>query len=328
MNYFNDFITPSLKTQVLFKKPTFNELYEMIIDKKTFLISETVFKSSIFENLYNEIKNSDQFIKCFSTEDLKEFFPINSKIFKALCKNKDMNTYQLYFIKTDFKNFDFDKFLKNVVGNKIIDQFKKDNLLELFKSMKNNNALFTYNKNKNNFGIILINENNFSINDIQHEFIHYYEWIKGCYLKHDSKEDNLIFKDLNYFLNVFDLNEDDLDYIFNRNEYQTLLNEFLNILNVVKNKFFNGISEYDFAKIIDKDIFKHDIKFNDTIFKLNKNDSNIEYLNKIKNLKYFNDLFKNESFGPIMIIGYNCLNYKIMNMRNHVYGKFSKKELN
>ena len=44
-----------------------------------------------------------------------------------------------------------------------------------------------------------------------------------------------------------------------------------------------------------------------------------------QNLQYFKDLFENESFGPLMVVGYNCLNYKIINIKNHVYGYFNKK---
>ena len=42
-NYFNEFIAPSLRNQVLFRKPTFDEVYEMLMNKKS-LICEDVFK--------------------------------------------------------------------------------------------------------------------------------------------------------------------------------------------------------------------------------------------------------------------------------------------
>ena len=46
-NYFNEFIAPSLRNQVLFRKPTFDEVYEMLMNKKS-LICEDVFKLNIF----------------------------------------------------------------------------------------------------------------------------------------------------------------------------------------------------------------------------------------------------------------------------------------
>ena len=325
-NYFNEFIAPSLRNQVLFRKPTFDEVYEMSMNKKS-LICEDVFKLNIFEKFYDKIKNTNQIIECFDTEDLKDYFPIKSKIFKALCKNKNLNFYKLYVIKIDYENFKFENFLKNIIkSNKIQNTYQKNHLLDIFKMMKNDKALFTYNKQNKEFGIIWINENNFSLDDIKHEFIHYYEWIKNNYLKYNKKEESLKFENSDYFLKIFNVNEDIFDYIFDRNEYQTLLNEFLDILNKIKNKFFSNLSEYEFAKMIDYDLFKHDLKFKNTIINIQSNDnSNIEYLNKLKNLQYFKDLFENESFGPLMIVGYNCLNYKIINIKNHVYGYFNKK---
>ena len=95
-NYFNEFIAPSLRNQVLFRKPTFDEVYEMLMNKRS-LICEDVFKLNIFEKFYDKIKNTNQIIECFDTEDLKDYFPIKSKIFKALCKNK--NLIREYIIK-------------------------------------------------------------------------------------------------------------------------------------------------------------------------------------------------------------------------------------
>ena len=245
-NYFNEFIAPSLRNQVLFRKPTFDEVYEMLMNKKS-LICEDVFKLNIFEKFYDKIKNTNQIIECFNTEDLKDYFPIKSKIFKALCKNKNLNFYKLYVIKIDYENFKFDNFLKNIIkNNKIQNTYQKNHLLDIFKMMKNDKALFTYNKQNKEFGIIWINENNFSLDDIKHEFIHYYEWIKNNYLKYNKKEESLKFENSDYFLKIFNVNEDIFDYIFDRNEYQTLLNEFdiiVKQMNVIgENK---KIDEYD-----------------------------------------------------------------------------------
>ena len=63
-NYFNEFIAPSLRNQVLFRKPTFDEVYEMLVNKKS-LICEDVFKLNIFEKFYDKIKIYRSIFFCF-----------------------------------------------------------------------------------------------------------------------------------------------------------------------------------------------------------------------------------------------------------------------
>jgi hypothetical protein len=51
-----------------------------------------------------------------------------------------------------------------------------------------------------------------------------------------------------------------------------------------------------------------------------KNETVKQYLDKINSFKYFNEL--NSNYDLAMIVGYNCLNYKITNIRNHIFGRF------
>ncbi len=82
-NYFNTFKIFDSKNQVLYRKLTFEEVYQMIInEERGTLIKESVFKINLFKNLFNNINKKNKIVKCFNTEELKDYFPIKSKIFK------------------------------------------------------------------------------------------------------------------------------------------------------------------------------------------------------------------------------------------------------
>lgn len=310
--YFNTFRIFDSQNQILYRKPSFQEVYLSIInEEKNNIINESVFKTEIFKNLFNDLKNENKLIKCFHTEMLKDYFPIKSKIFKILSKNKNRNNYKLYIIYGDFSNFENVKNVLNEICN-----FKVENkdINLIYGDIKNSSGLFTPLNKSIEFGILWLYKNKSTINDFKHEFIHYLEWIDGIYgknIKIDLNEDEEYFENQNKFLKLFHLDEEDLEYIFDKYEYQTLLNNFLDLLEEIKQKHFLNLTGYEFAKRI--------------CFNLKKIGSNDEYLDKIKNLSYLNEyLNSNEVNYPLaMVIGYICMDYKVMNIKNHIFGKFN-----
>ena len=114
MKYFNNlriFGNPLIQ-QIMYRKPTFNEVYQSIMAKMSNnIISESVYRSETFQELYEDILTKNTQIQLFTTEDLKQYFPIKSKVFKILSKNKNQNNLKLYVIcdtyssKENVKNF-------------------------------------------------------------------------------------------------------------------------------------------------------------------------------------------------------------------------------
>lgn len=313
--YFNEenFIILGSGNQILYRKPTINEVYQMIINEEhCSLINESVFKNNIFENLLNYVNKNEKDVICFNTEKLKDYFPIKSKVFRILSKNKNRNNYKLYIVKYNFNSKEDVKHILEVVCD-----FQPSNVDVnlIYNDIKNSSAMFTPLKKSKEFGILWIYKNISSLNDFKHEFIHYLEWIDGIYGKNinfELNEDNEYFKDQDLFMKIFHLDDSDLDYIFDRYEYETLLNDFLNILVEIKKMYFQNLTEYDFAKRI--------------CYDLKKVESNKEYLNRIKNIDYFQKYFNSDNiyYSLMMIIGYFCMNYKIMNIKNHIFGNFDK----
>lgn len=307
MKYFNTF---KLKNQILFQRPSFEEVYEMIInnEKKT-IINESVFKFELFEELFNYLKTTST-ITCFTTEKLLDFFPINCKIFKILRKNKNQNLNKLYIIKEQYSSKNtIKKLLKKICKDEFI--ISNDLIDDIFNDLKDCNAYFTGLSERKDFGILWLYENKFNIVDLQHEFIHYLEWFDKEYASNFNIK-NLNLDELTNFQIMFEISNNDLDYILDKHEYQVLINEFLNELTILKNNYYNQLTNYKFARHICFNLLR------------DNHESVDAYLNKIKSFKYFNELFSSESFGFEMIVAYNCLDYKIMNIKNHIFGKFKK----
>jgi len=306
--YFNIF---KIKNQIMYEKPTFDEIYQMIIHRENKnIINESVFKLSLFEQLFNYIKNLGK-ITCFTTDRLLDFFPINSKVFKILNHNKNLNNYKLYIFKDNFSTKDD---IKNILEQTCGDEFNitEDVLNLIYEDLNSSYAMFTGLEDRKDFGIIWLYKDNFNIDDIQHEFIHYLEWMDKEYGR-KINIDGLYFDEQETFQLMFLITNNDFEYIFDKSEYQTLLNNFLNQLENLKDKYFKELSDYRFARYIVFNILR------------DKNESVKQYLNKVQSFKYFKELLLCSTFGFEMVVGYNCLNYKITNIKNHIFGRFKNK---
>ena len=307
--YFNKFmIFPENSNQILNRKPTFDEVFSSIKNNLYVnnIITESVFKSDLFKSLFNDIKTKSQLF--FTTEDLKQYFPINSKIFKILSKNKNQNKYKLYVFHNDFSNKEIVKTcLLNICADNTFDD---NDINSIFYNLKHTLGMFTVIPNNNEFAMLWVNTNQ-SLEDFSHEFIHYLEWFGGIYgrnIKIDLSEENNLFENEDEFKLLFDLRDDDIEYIFNKAEYQTLLNDFLNKLTNLKQKYYSNLTGHQFSRKICFLLLR------------DKNETVKQYLDKINSFEYFNELNSNYDFA--MIVGYNCLNYKITNIRNHIFGQF------
>jgi hypothetical protein len=312
MKYFNNIIIfTERNNQILFRKPTFNEVYQSIIsglDKN--VITESVYKTEIFQELFNNITNAGKQIQLFTTEKLKEYFPIKSKVFKILCKNRNQNNYKLYVICDTYNSKEQ---VKNVLMNVCADdKFDEEDVELIYYKLKHAFAMFSMLKNSKEFGILWLKPTN-KIYEFAHEFVHYLEFINGFYgndINVNFNDNVKLFENEDEFKSIFNLSPEDLHYIFSKEEYQTLLNDFLINLQRLKQKYFVNQTDFQFARYISYHLFRD-------------NESIIDYLNKIKNFDYFNEL--NTEYDFAMIVGYNCLNFKIMNIKNHIFGKFGNK---
>ena len=312
MKYFNNlriFGNPLIQ-QIMYRKPTFNEVYQSIMAKMSNnIISESVYRSETFQELYEDILTKNTQIQLFTTEDLKQYFPIKSKVFKILSKNKNQNNLKLYVICDTYSSKEN---VKNILTNICSDDKFDDEDVELiYYKFKHAFAMFSMLNNSKEFAMLWIKPNN-NINEFIHEFIHYLEFINGFY-GHDIslEEDSMLFEEENKFKTIFNLTDEDLQYIFNKAEYQTLLTDFLNKLEKIKQKYFNDLTDFQFAR---KNVF-HLLR--------DKKETVNDYLNKVKLFEYFDEL--NIEYDFAMIVGYNCLNFKIMNIKTHIFGKFGNK---
>ena len=311
-NYFNNILAPSW---TLDKKPSFKDVYDSFINKQNknnTIINESVFKQTLFENLYNHIKQHNQLITIFSTEQLKDFFQPNSKVFKILRKNNNTNNYKLCVVYGDFSTKEKVYDILTEVCNDSI-KFDKFDAINIFYSLKHAKGMFTpFNQNKQ-LSMLWVKQDS-TIEYFQHEFIHYLEWIGKCYgqnIQISKLDENLWFEGQESFKQLFELQTDDFNYIFNKHEYQTLLNDFLNKLQQLKIDYFNDLDGNHFARMI--------------CYKLLRDSSKTveQYLQQIKSFEYFDQLKPFTSYSFPMIVGYNCLNYKIPNIKNHIYGLFN-----
>ena len=307
--YFNKFMIFSENSnQILNRKPTFDEVLRSIKNNlyNNDIITESVFKSELFKSLFNDIKTKSQLF--FTTEDLKQYFPINSKIFKILSKNKNQNKYKLYVFHNDFSNKEIVKTcLLNICADNTFDD---NDINSVFYGLNNAFGMFTVIPNNNEFAMLWVKTDQ-SLEDFSHEFIHYLEWIGGIYgrnIKIDLSEENSLFENEDEFKLLFDLRDDDIEYIFNKAEYQTLLNDFLNILTNLKQKYYSNLTGHQFSRQICFLLLR------------DKHETVKQYLDKINSFEYFNEL--NSNYDLAMIVGYNCLNYKITNIKNHIFGRF------
>jgi len=313
--YFNTFKIYGSKNQILNRKPSFDEVYQMILNRETNnIINESVFKIDIFKQLFDYINNISNIIKCFNTEQLKEYFPINSKVFKILSKNKNRNNYKLYIVNDKFDTIDD---VKNVLTTICSFKPSDEDIQSIYEDITNSTGMFTPLINNKEFSILWLYKDVSTLKDFKHEFIHFLEWINGIYgknIKIDIAENIDLFEDQTLFEQIFNLNEEDIQYIFDKNEYQTLLNDFIQQLQSIKYIYFHNNSDFEFARKIIYNLFK------------NNRETNKQYLERIQQYKYFLKLNPKKSYSFAMIIGYNYLNYKIMNIKNHIYGMFKNKK--
>ena len=131
-------------------------------------------------------------------------------------------------------------------------EFDENDINSVFYGLKHAFGMFTVIPNNNEFAMLWV-KNNQSLEDFSHEFIHYLEWVGGIYgrnIKIDLSEENRLFENEDEFKSLFDLRDDDIEYIFNKAEYQTLLNDFLNKLTNLKQKYYSNLTGHQFARKI------------------------------------------------------------------------------
>lgn len=291
------------------------DLNDIIIESS--IIYETVYDDILFKDLYNDMNK----IYEKSPHELAQYFPIKSEFYKKLNKINDSYKH-LYFYKCDFESSNFYKILKELSDGQIDDDIliEKANDIQN-KVSKNTEGAFIWFKENDYFGIMFLNTlKNLGIKTLKHEFLHYFNWAKGNVSNDLIGNSNTYYRDIVLIQKYLNSNFGDknFNYITNNKEFETLLNDFLNILINIKEKYFKELPNYDVAR-----------KFcNDLILKNSSLSSNIiskkDYLKNISKLDYFNDLKNKTSF--LMIIFYILIQYRLEIIKHHIFGKFSKFE--
>jgi len=291
------------------------DLNNIIIEDS--IIFETVYDNSLFQNLYDNLDN----IYEKSPHELAQYFPIKSDIYKKL--NKVNDTYKhLYFYKCNFLSTNFYQILKELSNGKINEKILQKTVTEIEnKVSKNTEGVFIWFKGNEYFGIMLLNTlKTLGIKTLKHEFIHYFEWAKGNISPDYVGDENVYEKEISLIQKYLNSNFTikNFEYITNEKEFETLLNDFLDLLVKIKSKYFNNLTNYETAKkfcselILKNSIISSEIQ------------SKEEYLINLTNLIYFNDLKNKTSF--LMIIFYILIQYRIETIKHHIFGKFSKFE--
>ena len=124
-----------------------------------------------------------------------------------------------------------------------------------------------------------------------------------------SADENLYVEEFDIMKKYFNITGDEFRYITQDKEYETLLNDFLDLLKKVKKIFFKNLSGHDFAYEICESLF---IERTSSMF-----ESNEHYIKRIISLDYYDILEGQSSF--LMFIIYNLLDEKLGNVKNHIY---------
>ena len=279
------------------------------------IIDESVLRDDVLQELFDYSTSNRRTL--MTVKEVMNHLPIGSKQYKTL-KKSSSNEHRLYVDICDFSGTDFFEELKYFSKNEL-----PNNVL-IAKSVELTNKLNRYTEggfitfdNHREFGILFLNaKTGVNMFTFKHEIIHYFNWVKGAFKTSTSAEESFYENEVKAIHNSINPNfyVDNLTYVTSSNEYESLLNNFLDLLKDIKRKYFNEMTRYDFAKMI-----VNVIEYRRS--KLSGDEGWDEYFNRLKSQQFFKDLKKQSSFS--MIVFFNLINYKVTNIKNHIFGVFS-----
>jgi len=271
------------------------------------IINEDVYRLVSYDKFYDFLINSNEKRFCLKYKQVMDLFPLNSIEYKKMKKFKKRS----FNIILDIAVCDFND------GNDIYNAIKyfvenpSDELVqELYSTTCENGDPCTCNIDETK--ILMIFPLNFSKNILRHEFIHYLQFIKNA---NNSYIETDLFKSEVQDILESDFNIDDevIEYLNDLNEYEPLLNDFFDKLRDFKNVYYNNMTDLEFARFIYKILFRHVGEYE------------ITYLNRVLSYEYFSELYDlNNSYGLQLIIYFNLLKYRVIQIKNLLFGYFSK----
>ena len=306
-NFYKDFLKDYDNELVISE----NDLTKMMLDNS--IIVEDIFRTDEFIGIFNFILNSKEKDFIFSPREISEYFPVKSKIRKKLLK--PYFNRPLYVSIIDENSIDE---IENSINywtnlNEDNEEFCKI-VSEVYNSFSDASALFYTVEDEK--GVLFLRKDDLDIEDFKHEFIHYYKWV----LKDDSNleiDEDDIFKKygkrLSKFMEIFDLQEDDIEYFCELDEFETLLNDAIASLLKIKVEQYPEMSKNLFC----------DLVFS-TFFYNKKIKTVAQYFDKLLDSKLINDI---KNINSLQFIIFNVLiGYNINRMKSHIFSELTNKK--
>lgn len=310
-----------LKSKIKFSS-RFNDLYseflhshsnEIVITENDLInrkledqiIVESVFKDKDFVKLFEYVNNLNENNFILNPKKIADYFPIKSKIRRTLLKpffNK------LLYVSIVNENSidgieDAVHFWTNLNDENA--EFREF-VADIYNLFGNADALF-YELNEK--GVMFLRRDKFSLGDFKHEFIHYYNWTLKNNQNIEVDQDWLfeIYENkLKAFMTMFELDESDIEYFSDFDEFETLLNDAIVALLKIKKEKFNEMSSANYADLVFNDFFYNKKK---TTFE--------QYLDKLKESEFIDEI--NENLSLKFIIFNVIINYNVNRIKMHIF---------
>jgi len=308
LNRFNDFYREFLKHHSNELVILENDLSKMKLDDS--IIMEDIFKLDEFVKLLDFIRSSEEDNMILNPREMADYFPVKSKIRRKLLK--PYFDKPLYVSLIDENSIDN---IENAVSfwtnlNEDNEEFRRF-VADVYNSFSDATALFYMSDSEK--GIMFLKKDEFSIEDLRHEFIHYYRWA----LKDDTNEeidvDDLYKKyriQLAEMEESFDCTEDDFEYFCIFDEFETLLNDAVDSLLEIRDSMFSDLSHSEYADLVFRTFFYDKKKMN-----------SIGYLDKLLQSSFLNEIKNRISLKFIVfnvVIGYN-----VNRMKTHIFSELT-----
>lgn len=275
-----------------------------IID--SIIINEVVYRDEWFDNFFDYASKSRRLTEHSSS--LIEYFDGAPAIQKTLRKHHG----DLYLEFLNFKKADFYISLKWFTKDKVDENALIDKANDLYAKSKFSDGITVSFPDERRFALIYIDSSKPIVEQksaLKHEFIHYLEWLEGKHKQTYSVDLDYYEDELKLLHKHFGIYADHLSYATSSDEYITLLNSFMELLDSVRIKLYKDFSGRDFA-----------VKIVELLFKKN-DETNEEYLLRIKKLVFFNMLKDKPAF--LLVVFFNMINEKVTNIKNHIFGYFN-----
>ena len=283
------------------------------------IINEDVLKDETINELFNNVIKNKRTL--MNIEEILDYIPLNTNWYRLLRKSK-YDRHRLYVDICDFSATNFFNELKYFSKDKISNDELIFKAIELASKLtEHTDGAFITFDNHTEFGIMFINETKgLNLFTFKHELLHYLNWIKGSYKNPVTADESFYEKEINIICSIINKNfsSDYLEYLTSSHEYDSLLNNFLDLLKNIKSKYFNDMKPHDFAKMIVGIIKKNYGSMNCSEI---TRETDEDYCRKLMSYDFFKEIKNQASFD--MIVFFMMIKHKVTNITNHIYGSFT-----